>query len=64
MNVNRLLHDAEHAMSGRIMANMMKDKPAATAFLTKARRLYDEASRLDPHHVDDAWNETTLRERP
>lgn len=62
--VNRLLHDAEHADSGVMMANMMKDTKSASELKAKARRLWEEAHALDPTHTDDAWQETRLKERP
>ena len=53
--VDQLLHDAEHASSGIMMAQMMGD----TAYVAQAREkramLIRDALALDPQMADDAW---------
>lgn len=54
--IDRLLHDAEHADSGAMMAGMMRDFAAEQRYRAEQRRLLDEANRLDPKHTAPAWN--------
>lgn len=45
--INQLLHDAEHADSGRMMARMMGDTAAEKELRGKHDRLIAEAQQLD-----------------
>lgn len=66
--VDRLLHDAEHADSGaafaRHMAGMQphnrQHRQAAEELAAKRDRLLAEALALDPERTAPAWEETTL----
>lgn len=57
--LNELLHDAEHAEAGEVMARVMKDAAAVSRFRSKATRLVDKARKLDPQFNSRHWQETT-----
>lgn len=59
-DIDRLLHDAEHADSGARMAGVMRDTEAALRLTRKRDDLIAHAHSLDPHHVEDAWRDTSL----
>lgn len=58
--VDRLLHDAEHADSGAMMADMMRDSKSVIRFVAKRKRLIAKALKLDPERKADAWSQTRL----
>lgn len=60
--VDRLLHDAEHALSGRAMARMMNDGASAKELGIKAQQLIAAAEALDPDRECIAWEEADLKE--
>lgn len=53
--VDRLLHDAEHADGGARMARAMGDWPNADLLAAKAKTLRAGAETLDPAHTAPAW---------
>lgn len=53
--VDRLLHDAEHAKSGAMMAEMMRDGEAAQRLRAKHAALLNEAHSIDPKETASAW---------
>lgn len=53
--VEGFLHDAEHALSGAMMAGIMRHVAAEKEFRAKAVALVREALTLDPKRADDAW---------
>jgi hypothetical protein len=53
--VDRLLHDAEHAKSGAVMAGMMGDAEAVTRLRAKHAALLNEAHAIDPKETASAW---------
>lgn len=63
--VDRLLHDAEHAKSGAMMARMMVgriDNAAQDArdLMTKYHHLLNEAQSIDPTREAPAWSEADV----
>lgn len=58
--VDRLLHDAEHADSGAMMAGVMKDDAAFSRLHAKKVSLLAEANALDPEHTAPAWSEADV----
>lgn len=56
--VDRLLHDAEHAHGGAQMADMMRDATSARELREKRDRLLAEALALDPCPQGDPECET------
>lgn len=53
--VNRLLHDAQHASSGSSFAHLTGHWQMATELAEKAARLRREAEALDPNRKAPAW---------
>ncbi len=63
--IDRLLHDAEHALSGERMALMMVGRiPTAAEDARKLRDRYhalmNEARSLDPKETAPAWSEADV----
>lgn len=61
-DIDQLLHDADQAVGGIPLAQMMGDRKAATALHAKATNLYQRALAQDPDMTDPAWKETGNRE--
>lgn len=55
--VDRLLHDAEHAESGRQFAARIGHVEPAKDLTEKRDRLLAKAQELDPAHEAPAWKE-------
>ena len=55
--IDRLLHDAEHAHSGAMLARRMRDPEAAKRLFEKSRRCRAQAAILDPDKAAPAWKE-------
>jgi hypothetical protein len=62
--VDRLLHDAEHADSGAMMAGVMRDHGAQRRFIAKRDNLVAEARALDPKRESPSWVECRLTSDP
>lgn len=58
--VDQLLHDAEHAKSGEMMARMMNDREAANRLYAKRTHLLNEAQNIDPKKTAPAWSEADV----
>lgn len=58
-SVDDFLHDAERAANGADFALMMGDRANAKLLTEKSAALLAEANRLDPDHLDPAWQETS-----
>lgn len=67
-DIDRLLHDAEHAQSGVLFAEMMMGQQPSNPdhravrdeMRNKAARLIAEAHAADPKHLHEAWEEADL----
>ena len=55
--IDRLLHDAEHADSGAMMAGVMQDHEAKRRLIAKAANLRAQALALDPERTAPSWEE-------
>lgn len=63
--VDRLLHDAEHAKSGAMMARMMVGRIEGAAedaerMMAKYHALLNEAQSIDPRNEAPAWEEADV----
>lgn len=58
--IDRLLHDAEHAKAGADFAKMMGHLFEMNTLASKCAHLTAMANTLDPEHTAPAWEETTL----
>ena len=62
--IDRMLHDAQHAESGANMAAMMHNKPKAVEFIAKRDRLIAEARLMHAANPGARWPDSEDCEWP